>query len=689
MNRLTAISYPDGSSVGFGYDSRGRRTSATDQNQKTTTYTYDDADRLTTVTDAAQNTTQYAYDTEGNLTSITDANNHTTYFGYNARGWVTQTTFPSTLAESYTYDAIGNLQTKTDRKNQTIQYVYDALYRMTSKTYPDSTAANYVYDLVGKIQQVTDPTGTYGFAYDNMGRLIGTTTQYSFLVGFNFQNSYTYDAASNRTSLTAPDGSTNTYNYDTLNRLATLTNSLTGQFGFGYDALSRRTQLTRPNGINTNYGYDSVSHLLSVLHQAGSTTLDGAGYGYDYAGNRTSKTNYLNGITSNYGYDAIYELLQVTQGGGTTESYNYDAVGNRLSSLGMNPYSYNTSNELTSTPGGSYTYDANGNTLADAQGRSFTWDFENRLTQVVNPGVGTTTFRYDPFGRRIQKSGPLGTTNYLYDGANLIDETDNAGSVLAKYTQPEQIDEPLAELRAGAASYYQQDGVDAVTSLSSSAGALAKTYSYDSFGKVTASTGTLTNPFQYTGRELDSETGLHYYRARYYDPNAGRFVSEDPIGVQGGINLYAYVDNNPMNFVDPGGLTKTCVPYGDAMPFFWWTSYGPSVPISGWRYTGYFIEGGAKAGNNIVICVFQRTVQRQVIHNTLLLQEYMCDDDSIPGCRYIPWPSPNGRTVEFRVIKKTESGGVETYTEREFRTDNTYATDSAFWKNWVCSGLTP
>jgi YD repeat-containing protein len=167
-----------------------------------------------------------------------------------------------------------------------------------------------VYDLVGKIQQVTDPTGTYGFAYDNMGRLIGTTTQYSFLPGYNFQNAYAYDAASNRTSLTAPDGSTNTYQYDTLNRLTTLTNSLTGGFGFGYDALSRRTQLTRPNGINTNYNYDSVSRLLSVFHQAGSTTLDGASYGYDLASNRTSKTNYLNGIAENYGYEFVMSCME-------------------------------------------------------------------------------------------------------------------------------------------------------------------------------------------------------------------------------------------------------------------------------------------------------------------------------------------------------------------------------------------
>ena len=554
MNRLTGITYPDNTTASFGYDTRGRRTSATDQNNKTTIYAYDDADRLLSVTDAANNLTQYGYDTEGNLTSITDGDNHTTYFTYDTLGRVTQTTFPSTLVETYGYDLLYNLTSKTDRKNQTIQYVYDSLYRMTSKTYPDSTAANYVYDLVGKIQQVTDPMGTYAFAYDNIGRLIGTSTQYTFLPGHNFQNAYAYDGASNRAWLVAPDGSSNNYQYDTLNRLTTLTNSLTGQFGFGYDALSRRTQLTRPNGINTNYNYDSVSHLLSVLHQAGSTTLDGASYGYDYAGNRTSKTNYLNGITSNYGYDAIYELQQVTQGGSTTESYSYDAVGNRLSSLGMNPYSYNPSNELTATPSGSYTYDANGNTLSDPSGKSYTWDFENRLTQAIVPGTGTVTFKYDPAGRRIQKSSPFGTTNYLYDGPNLLEEVDTVGNLLARYNQEKAVDEALSEWRSGTTTYYQADGLGSITSLSNSTGTLSSTYTYDSFGKLIASTGTPINPFLYTGREFDSEADLYEYRFRYYDPQIGRFISEDPIQFRSGLNFYRYVLNNPALLVDPFGL---------------------------------------------------------------------------------------------------------------------------------------
>jgi RHS repeat-associated protein len=212
------------------------------------------------------------------------------------------------------------------------------------------------------------------------------------------------------------------------------------------------------------------------------------------------------------------------------------------------------------TPVPTVAYDANGNTLADAQGRGFTWDFENRLTQVVNPSVGATTFRYDPFGRRIQKSGPLGTTNYLYDVANLLEQVDSSGNALAKFTQEPDADSPLSIIGSGTTSYYERDGLGSVTSLSSSTGSLANTYTFGSFGNLTASTGSLTNPLQYVGREFDPETALLSDRARYYDSGTGRFVSEDPIRFLGsGSNFYAYVSNNPTNLIDPYGLTDCVV----------------------------------------------------------------------------------------------------------------------------------
>jgi RHS repeat-associated protein len=205
------------------------------------------------------------------------------------------------------------------------------------------------------------------------------------------------------------------------------------------------------------------------------------------------------------------------------------------------------------------TYDANGNTLSDSSGKQYSWDFENRLTQAIVPNVGTTTFRYDPFGRRIQKAGPLGTTNFLYSGANLIEEVDGSGGALARYVQlGKKVDRPLAEVRSGITSYYEQDGLGSVTSLSNSTGALAQTYTYDSYGKLAASTGTLTNSLQYTAREFDQETGIYYYRHRYYDADTGRFLGEDPIQFRGGIDFYRYSLNSPIGFKDPFGLTATC-----------------------------------------------------------------------------------------------------------------------------------
>lgn len=206
--------------------------------------------------------------------------------------------------------------------------------------------------------------------------------------------------------------------------------------------------------------------------------------------------------------------------------------------------------------GTNWSYDANGNTLTDAQGRSFSWDFENRLIEAVVPGTngGTTTFKYDPFGRRIQKSGPLGTTNYLYDGKDVVEEVDSAGSVAGRYTQGPGVDRPLSEFHSSTADYYDADGLGSITSLTDASGTTAATYAYGAFGNLSTSTGSLTNPFRYTGREFDSETGLGFYRARYYDPGVGRFLREDPIQFLGGANFYAYARNNPILNADPSGL---------------------------------------------------------------------------------------------------------------------------------------
>ena len=203
------------------------------------------------------------------------------------------------------------------------------------------------------------------------------------------------------------------------------------------------------------------------------------------------------------------------------------------------------------------TFNSNGNTLTSVTGSNTTtyaWDFENRLNSVTLPGTGgTVSFKYDPFGRRIYKSSSSATSVFAYDGDNLAEETNSTGAVVARYEQTQNIDEPLAMLRSGATSYYHADGLGSISSLSNSAGSIANTYTYDSFGKLTASTGSLINPLRYTARESDTETGLYFYRARYYDPATGRFLSADPLGFFAGINFYSYAKSSPTRFIDPRG----------------------------------------------------------------------------------------------------------------------------------------
>jgi RHS repeat-associated protein len=170
------------------------------------------------------------------------------------------------------------------------------------------------------------------------------------------------------------------------------------------------------------------------------------------------------------------------------------------------------------------------------------------------PTGGVLSFKYDPFGRRIQKTNASGPTAYVYDGDNIIEElTGSTGTIGERYTYGPGIDEPLVGQRQPLIFYYEADGLGSVTSLTDPTGAPAATYTYDSFGFMTASTGSATNWFRYAARQFDSDTALYYYRARYYDPTTGRFLGEDPVRFRAGANFYDYVHNNPSNFKDPSG----------------------------------------------------------------------------------------------------------------------------------------
>ena len=247
----------------------------------------------------------------------------------------------------------------------------------------------------------------------------------------------------------------------------------------------------------------------------------------------------------------------------TPQSFDYDAVGNRTTNSSL----YNVGNQLTEDANFTYTYDDNGNQVrktfkASGNHTDYTYDAENRLIKVEEFAFGASTpfavssYRYDGLGRRIEKVGNGITRRYVYDGEDILLEYDGSNVLQARYTRGPGIDEPIAMSRGGVNYFYHQDGLGTITDLTDSSGTTAQSYAYDAYGNIIQQTGTVDNPYTYTGREFDAETGLYYYRARYYDPRIGRFINEDTARFAGGSNLYAYVRNNPINFADPLGLWR-------------------------------------------------------------------------------------------------------------------------------------
>lgn len=266
----------------------------------------------------------------------------------------------------------------------------------------------------------------------------------------------------------------------------------------------------------------------------------------------------------NFGYDTLDRLTSATHPLTLDQTYSYDPVGNRLNDTSQ----HNAANQLTEDASFTYQYDANGNLVrktvkANANHTDFNYDAENRLVKVEEFAAGATTpafvstYRYDGLGRRIEKIGNGITRRHVYDREDILLEYEENNALLARYTHGRDVDEPVAVRRGGTDYFYHADGLGSITEVTGSIGDTAKTYAYDSWGNILEQSGTAENPYTFTGREFDSETGLYYYRTRYYDPQAGRFIQRDPAGFAGGdINLFAYVGSDPVTYIDPRGLLR-------------------------------------------------------------------------------------------------------------------------------------
>lgn len=519
----------------YEYDNMRRMMKVTDPLGHQATTAFDAISRPTS--NAINGITQQTltYTTNGKVQSIKDANNNTTQYTYDGFNRPVQITYPDSTLESITYNNLDNVLSATTRTEITYILTYDYLSRLTSKTATGIATVSYTYDLAGRTLTVSTPTvsgdpstGTFTFSYDTAGHLY----REQFPDGKTV--TATMDSNGNVTQLAYPgSGNTVTRTIDQLNRV-TATSGFSASIAIVYDSASRRVSQVNGNGTGQGYRYDKVDNLLAL-------TIAGL------------KPNTTLGTPSRV--DFAYLLNDAGQ--------NSSKLVNDTNFLWQpslaNTITYGTANNLNQYPtvnSVTQTYDDNGCLLTDGT-NTYVYDLESRLISVTNSG-GTVTYKYDPFGRLMLKTTSSSSVRYLYSGMQRIEEYDNtSGSLLRRYVYGVGLDECLYTIDAstGAITYLHADETGSTILTTDSTGMPTRRNVYDPYGQLTS--GSLSDMrIGYTGQFYEPETGLYLYKARHYSPKLGRFLQPDPIGYQGGMNLYEYCHGDPLNFSDPLGLSE-------------------------------------------------------------------------------------------------------------------------------------
>jgi RHS repeat-associated protein len=533
--------------------------------KKQTAVVYNDFGWKVKETDPLGKVWSWSYDRHGNVLEATDAKNQKTQmtWGYghqmmnrtvrDANGNVYKT-------ESLTRNALGQ-PTRIEVRNGANALIvaqeiaFDAAHRVkrTTDTHPGTASKTRSYDWSpgGLLNTMEDQNGARtDYLYDPVGRPIGIwAPNYDYLV-------FTHDAGGRLTEKWHPNGINSQYEWNADNTLALLSNRL------AYDDSSVISQ--------HEYEYDNLGRRQTTVDKAGTLVLPAINdsFGYDALDNRTRKT--VNGVAQHAIFDAANQLVELRAGsptGAITHAFVYDANGNLARKC----------------EGGTVTRTTTSCTGSTAS--SFTWNPDDQLIAFSKPGINEN-YQYDHAGRRISKTSNGVITHYRYNGEDIDAEYSATWSETARWVHGPGTDDPLMRLTgqtddpSATAIYYHQDGINSVVATSNQAGSIAGAQLFDAWGNKVQSTGSIAQ-YGYTGREPDA-TGMIYYRARYYDPSIGRFISRDPAGMPDGVNRYAYVTNDPVNNIDPEGEALL-----NAAGAIWGGVSGAiSGGISGWMTAG-------------------------------------------------------------------------------------------------------
>jgi len=575
---------------------------------------YDGLERLTSVEEinvvngaSELYITRYAYDRLGNLTRITDALGNVKTMQYDAFSRKTHMDDPNRGEMHYVYDDVGNLVQTTDAKGQTIRWSYDPANRKLTEQWPQANGTfkiaftwHYDADLsplhldarntLGQVTYIEDSEGSVYFSYDARGNVAGRIRSFT-TEGWSFVTRHAYDAQDRLNELTYPDGFTVSYAYNDqglLERIPSFVDNI------DYNAAGQRTTIVYPNGAATGYSYDSRQRLEQMHTVAGQHLLQALAYQFDQASNITAITDSrpnrtpANDQTQRFRYDALYRL---TQSDGTYGQIDhvYNAIGNIIHQsstgtdarldLGELRYGENGAgpHALTTAGGQSYAYDPNGNRSGKGSA-VYAWNPRDWLLSVTADDT-LSTYEYDANGQRLRQTMRQGTqiTTTLY-ADQLVDVR---GNELTRYVFDDQkrtaqvsvafdparllkgFSDSVAEISTPPSTthWYIADHLGGTSLLVDETAGVVSEVAYYPYGLTRYEANGDVAKYRFTGKELD-QSGLYYFGARYYDSTSGRFISVDKLYAEEptrklnnpqSLAAYAYVLNNPLNWIDPDG----------------------------------------------------------------------------------------------------------------------------------------
>ncbi|MCR8845337.1 polymorphic toxin-type HINT domain-containing protein [Paenibacillus sp. SC116] len=578
LNRLTAVEDASGVNVyRVAYDAAGNMKSQSNAMNETWTYMFDENNRLTQSIDPLQRQTAYTYDGMNRLNGVTDPLQGQTIQQFDTLGRLQGLTDPNGNAAGYTYDRIGRLTGQSNASGGNEAYAYNPLGQLVTSTNARSQVTTYHYDPAGRLASFTDPTGEVTYTRDENGNVVeqkenngnGITrtfdelnrvTQYVDQDGQRLK--YVYDAAGRLTTLIYPDGKAVKYTYDRAGRMKTVTDWANRVTTYSYDANGRLITTERPNGTLEKREYNPAGRLIKLTDtRADGTLLHGYTYTYDAVGNVLTEQELAGAsVTANvYGTNG-------TSGTSMSGQPIIDINGPGLSPMTQTvpdaEMTYTTDNRMATFNGQAVTYDADGNLIngpLDGSMQLYTYDARNRLIEA-----GGVKYGYNSDNIRTSVSANGVTTKYVVNPEAMLSqvlmETNEQGQAQTYYVYGLGL--IGREDTSGGYATYHYDRRGSTKALTNLVGEVTDTYTYGYYGEALGHKGVTEQPFRYNGRDgvMTDSNGLYQMRARYYHPELKRFVNRDivrgSIDQSQTLNRFAYVNGNPISYIDPFGLSR-------------------------------------------------------------------------------------------------------------------------------------